>query len=105
MMRMKGLCSIAVADEAGAAEAASNESFAAVVVDLNLRGGRSGLDVLQRLRAEGRSRTAPMFILTGQRDLSSEDAAIVRDHHVQISFKGESLLRFVDRIKAEVERI
>ena len=102
MLNLKGLCSIAVADEADATDAAQRESFSAFVIDVHLRGGRSGLDLLGWLRHRDVSRTTPMFVLTGEHHLPEHQQAFLRDHRADVFFKGESLLRLVDRIKAAV---
>jgi CheY-like chemotaxis protein len=102
MLSLKGLCSIAVADEAEATVAAQHESFSAFVIDVHLRAGRSGLDLLGWLRHQDVSRTTPMFVLTGEHHLPEHQQAFLRDHQAHVFFKGESLLRLVDRIKAVV---
>lgn len=104
MLMIKGCCSIAVEDDTDAAAAAEEETFNAFVLDVHLRGGRSGLDLLRRLRLNGRAATAPMFVLTGQRDLSGQDETFLRDHHAHVFYKGESLLRLVEHIKAEITK-
>ena len=102
LLSLKGLRSIAVADEADATDAAQHESFSAFVIDVHLQGGRSGLDLLGWLRQQDVSRTTPVFVLTGEHHLPEHQQAFLRDHRAHVFFKGESLLRLVDRIMAAV---
>lgn len=51
---------------------AQREPFACIVLDIHL-GGMSGLDLLERLRAEGRE--VPVVIITAHDDQASRDRA------------------------------
>ena len=99
---MNGLCSIAVANDRDAVAAAVQETFEAFIIDVNLNGNRSGLDILRQLRTDARSNASPTFLMTGQSEFSPAEETMIRDLDAQVFYKGESLLRLVDRVKAEI---
>lgn len=49
---------------------ARSQSFDLILLDVGLPGGMSGLDVLRALRVEAKTRSLPVFMLTGRDDLS-----------------------------------
>lgn len=64
---------------------------AAFLLDLDLCSGQGGLLVLRWLRAHPQYAHTPVAILTGSRDLSNNDEAMIRRHRAHIYRKGQPL--------------
>ena len=78
------------------AEARDVEAF---VIDLNLEGPESGLDVLAWLRLQPKYVQTPVFILTGAMDLPENQQLLIRRHRAHLFYKGQSLQLLMDFIQ------
>jgi DNA-binding response OmpR family regulator len=102
-LRLRGcvpLVAMSVREAALIAHATHVDAF---IIDLNLARGHSGLDVLQWLRDQPAYRSAPIFVLTGQLDVSADSLQQIECHHARIFYKGQSLQPLIDDLLRMVD--
>ncbi len=80
--------------------AAGQHSVAAFILDLNLKGGRSGLEVLVWLRQQAQYAGTPTFVLTGQLDVRDEERMLIRGHGARVFYKGLSMQALFAELKS-----
>jgi CheY-like chemotaxis protein len=83
-----------------AVEAVAREQIHALILDVRLGAGPTGLDVLKALRARPELATVPVLILTGAVLSDKEEASITR-HHAFLFQKPEgfdTLISFLDQL-------
>jgi DNA-binding response OmpR family regulator len=73
----------------------------AMILDLELRGGDSGIDVLESLRQRTAYANTPVLVLTGG-TLSPDDAETLRGHRTEVLFKPQPMHRVIDYLKRMV---
>jgi DNA-binding response OmpR family regulator len=89
---------------ADAMTAAVTHEIDAVIVDLGLRGGDSGLDIVQWLRSQPRYRRTPVLILTGRIALAESEEALIRRHGAYVFYKPTpfaELIRYLQRLTSQ----
>lgn len=59
----------------------------AVILDLRLEDGRSGLEVLQQMRIEERLADLPVIILTGVSQVEPHEEEVIRTHGAHLLYK------------------
>jgi CheY-like chemotaxis protein len=79
-----------------AAIAAAEQPLAAVVLDLTLEHGESGLDFLAWLREHPRYGAVPVLILTGRPTLEAGDQELIQRYRAYVFYKPVSTLVLVD---------
>jgi DNA-binding response OmpR family regulator len=75
-------------------------SVHALILDVGLEPGQSGLDLLSAIRSRKEFKEAPILIFTGQ-GLADEEQAVIRRHGAFLFHKPEgfdSLIRFLDTL-------
>ena len=70
----------------------------AVILDLTLRGGESGLDILTWLRTQRERLHTPVCILTGHTVLSDDVEATIRRERAYVFYKGRRMAEIVDHL-------
>jgi len=78
---------------------AESTQIAAFILDVQLRGSESGLDVLAWLRAHPRYASVPVLMLTGLSRLSEDEEAIIQKDHAYLFYKPEKLHLLIDQLK------
>jgi two-component system OmpR family response regulator len=71
----------------------------AVILDLTLKAGESGLDVLIWLRMQREHIETPVFILTGQSHLSEYVEATIRRERAYVFYKGQPLAELLAHLR------
>lgn len=71
----------------------------AFIVDLHLKGGATGLDVVAWVRAQPQFQMTPVFILTGDRDIAPPGVLAIEQHRAEVFHKGESLRPLIERLQ------
>ena len=90
MARFHGFMPVGTSTVDQAIAAAEQHTIVAFILDLNLKSGRSGLEVLAWLRQQPRYARTPVFVLTGQFDMRDTDRAAIRDQRARVFYKGLS---------------
>jgi DNA-binding response OmpR family regulator len=99
-LELYGYRSIETASVDQAVEAFGRERIHALILDVRLGAGPTGLDVLKTLRARPELATVPVLILTGAVLSDAEEASIAR-HRAFLFHKPEgfdTLLAFLDQL-------
>jgi DNA-binding response OmpR family regulator len=78
---------------------AERQNVDAFLLDFDLDNAQAGLLVLRWLRAQPQYADTPVLILTGSRDLSEEEEALMRRHRADVFHKGQSPERLMDYLK------
>lgn len=86
-------------DDAQATLIAQREQVDAFIVDLTLGRGHSGLELVAWLRRQHAYTNAPIFILTGNMDMSQDEQKLIRVHRACVFFKGQSLELLIDNLR------
>ena len=71
----------------------------AVILDLRLGDGRSGLEVLEQMRLEERLADLPVIILTGVSQVEPHEEEIIRSHGAHLLYKRLGYREVVDRLE------
>ena len=82
-----GYTVIAVADPDTAIRHLSKSAIDAVILDIRLAGGRSGLEVLERIRLDDTD--LPVIVLTGVHNLGPAEEALIHRHRADLLYKPE----------------
>lgn len=96
-----GYAVIAVADPDTAARYLRKSAVVAVILDIRLAGGRSGLEVLERIRLDDTSADLPVIVLTGVYVLQPAEEALIHRHRAEVFHKpsvGPELIQRLDRL-------
>ena len=102
MARFHGFMPIATATVEEAVAIAEQRTIIAFILDLNLKGGRSGLEVLAWLRLQPRYARTPVFVLTGQLDTRDEDKTVIRDYGARVFYKGLSTQALFAELRSQL---
>ena len=76
----------------------------AVILDLRLGDGRSGLEVLQQMRVEERLADIPVVILTGASEVSADEDESIRKHGAHLLYKKLGYRTVVDRLEQIINK-
>ena len=76
----------------------------AVLLDLHLAKGESGITVLEWLRTQPRYRDTPIMVLTGEAVVSEHDEESIRRNRAYVYFKGQTLLPLMEHLKRLVAK-
>src|SRR5438477_8353835 len=71
----------------------------AVILDLRLGDGRSGLEVLKQMRVEERLADLPVVILTGVEQVEPDEEESIKKHHAHLLYKKLGYRAVVDRLE------
>ena len=71
----------------------------AFVVDLNLKGTESGLDVLAWLRLQPQYVHTPVLLITGLTEVSAGDEELIRQHRASVLYKVQTLMPVVEYLE------
>jgi len=93
-----GYTVIAVADPDTAARHLRKSDIHAVILDIRLAGGRSGLEVLERIRLDEASTDLPVIVLTGVYFLEPAEVALIHRHRADVFYKPEVGPRLVQHL-------
>ena len=77
---------------------ADSVQLAAFVLDVQLRGGESGLDVLAWLRSQPRYQSVPVLMLTGL-ILTDDEQATIRTRGAHVFYKPKKLNLLIEQLK------
>jgi CheY-like chemotaxis protein len=94
-----GFASVHAASVAELNAAASTHAIDAFILDMNLEGPHSGLDVLTWLRQQPAYGDSLVVVLTGMTELDEGEKAIVRNHRAYVFYKGQSLKPLMDHLQ------
>ena len=75
----------------------------AVILDVRLSGGRSGLEVLTTLRRQAALKTTPAIVMTGVAP-SDEEQALITKHHASLFYKPAGLTSLIGFLEKITER-
>ena len=98
MLRLHGFRPLEAASSADALLMAEQAAVGAFIIDLHLRGGASGIELLACLRKQFPERATPVFLLTGDRDLAPSDYALLERYDAVVFYKGEPLARLMEAL-------
>ena len=102
MVRFQGFVALVATDPEEAMTALQHNEVTAFIMDLNLRHGRSGLEVLTWLRSQRRYEHIPVYVLTGQLDVSDDQRAAIRRYGGRVFYKGLSMQALFVELKAQL---
>lgn len=102
MASFHGLTPVGATTVEEAIATAQDVTAAAFILDLNLKGGRSGLEVLDWLRLQPAYARTPVFVLTGQLDLRDQDRTAIREKGARVFYKGLSTKALFANLKSEL---
>jgi DNA-binding response OmpR family regulator len=71
----------------------------AVILDLRLADDRSGLEVLEMMRLEGRFDSVPVVVLTGVAAVDETEAEIIERHRAHLLYKRFGYREVVQRLE------
>jgi two-component system, chemotaxis family, sensor kinase CheA len=71
----------------------------AVILDLRLGDGRSGLEVLQQMRLEDRLADLPVVVLTGVSEVEPQEEEIIKNHRAHLLYKRLGYREVVERLE------
>jgi two-component system KDP operon response regulator KdpE len=101
LLRLHGFMPLHATNVAEAISVATSKRVEAVVLDLGLRGGDSGMDVLQALRQHSAYSSVPVLVLTGLL-LTNEDEETLRQHHAEVLVKPQPMHRVIEYLKRTI---
>jgi DNA-binding NtrC family response regulator len=78
---------------------AQTEHIDAFLIDMTLKGGESGLDVLAWLRRQPEYKEVPVLVFTGHAVLSPDDEATIQRLRAHIFYKTDTLRLAVEAVK------
>jgi DNA-binding response OmpR family regulator len=76
----------------------------AVILDLRLADGRSGLEVLEQMRFEERLADLPVVILTGVSQVDPEEEETIKKHGAHLLYKSLGYREVVDRLEQIINK-
>ena len=79
--------------------ATEREPIDAILLDLTLADGESGLDVLTWLRMQPAHKSTPVLVFTGQAVLASSQEAFIRRHGASVVYKTDTLRLAVESVQ------
>ena len=71
----------------------------AVILDLRLANGQSGLEVLEQMRIEERLVDTPVVVLTGVSQVEPQEEEIIRNNGAHLLYKRLGYRAVVDRLE------
>ena len=77
----------------------------AVILDLRLGNGRSGLEVLEQMRFEERLADLPVVILTGVPQVEPEEEESIKKHGAHLLYKRMGYRAVVDRLEQIIREV
>jgi CheY-like chemotaxis protein len=81
----------------------SGASIDAVVLDVHLDDNRSGLEVLERIRLDGRFIDLTVVVLTAHAPLGDEDVEIIQRNRAHLLYKQQGCERVFERLEGIVK--
>ena len=99
MLSLSGFSVRIAPTAAEAIEAARLETVGAVVLDLGLGAGMTGLHVLSWLRSQPGYAALPVVIFTGNVDLPEHTEEQIRRHGAHVMFKPQPYEKLVEHLK------
>jgi DNA-binding response OmpR family regulator len=96
VLRVHGFTTVDAATVATAKAAIDRPPVAAVVLDLTLEHGESGLDFLAWLREHPAHRRTPVLLLTGRPTLDEEDPELIRRYRAYVFYEPMSMTVLAD---------
>ena len=96
MLRKSGFTTVEATTVAGAIAATGQQPLAAVVLDLSLDGGDSGLDFLAWLRRHPDHDRTPVLILTGRTTLEAGDQDMISRYRAYVFYKPHPITVLVE---------
>jgi CheY-like chemotaxis protein len=82
-----------------ATQMAERERVDAFVVDLTLRHGGSGLEMVGWLRRQQGYAQSPVFVLTSDLEIPDDQRSLIEQHRAHLFYKGQSLELLIDRLQ------
>ena len=77
----------------------------AVILDLRLGDGRSGLEVLQQMRLEDRLANLPVVVLTGVSEVAPEEEELINKYGAHLLYKRLGYREVVDRLERIIAKV
>ena len=99
MLRLKGFDVERASSVREAVAVLERRRVDAVVLDLSLHGGESGLDLLAWLRARPHHAGTLVLILTGALSLGEDEEALIRRNGAYVFYKPQSYEILLDYLK------
>jgi DNA-binding response OmpR family regulator len=103
MLRLHGFRAEHAGTLSQAISVAEGHAITAVIVDLRLREGQSGLDVVRWFRARPPYAAIPILVLTGALELTEDERSAIEHHRAEVFFKPQRLHLLLDRLKTIVD--
>lgn len=104
MLELRGFAVVTATTCHEAIRAAETGTVHAVVLDLKLHGGSSGLDLLAWCRSQARYATTPVLILTGAVALEEDEEERIRRDRAYVFYKPQQYRGLIDRLERLVSR-
>jgi len=101
LLRLHAFTPLHATNIAEAIEVTQSKKVDAVVLDLGLRGGDSGIDVLRWLRQQAAYSSTPVLVLSGLL-LGPEDEQTLRYYNAELLSKPQPMHRVIDYLKRTV---
>src|SRR5688572_27715741 len=86
-LRFHGFIPLVAANCEDGKTAAQHHDVDGFIIDLNVGIGVSGLEVLTWLRLQPKYQKVPVYVLTGQIDISQDDRDVIRGHGARVFYK------------------
>jgi DNA-binding response OmpR family regulator len=99
-LRGHGFTTAEASTVAAAIAATEQQPLAAVVLDLTLEHGESGLDFLTWLREQPDHSRTPVLILTGRPALEAGDQDLIQRYRAYVFYKPVSMIVLVEFLKS-----
>ncbi|HEY6360492.1 MAG TPA: response regulator [Vicinamibacterales bacterium] len=99
VLRGNGFTTAEAATVGAAIAATEQQSLAAVVLDLTLEHGESGLDFLSWLRQRPDHGSTPVLILTGRTTLEAGDQDLIQRYRAYVFYKPHPFSVLVEYLK------
>jgi two-component system phosphate regulon response regulator OmpR len=98
MLALEGFIPVEALTVDDAKRGVARHRLGAIVLDLLLPNGESGLDFLAWLREQPPHVSTPVLILTGQSTLSEDDRDMIRRHGASVFFKPQPLTALIEEL-------
>ena len=99
LLRLHGFRTESVATVAQALDVTERAPVAAVILDLTLAGGESGLQLLAALRSRPAHVATPVLVLTGHLALPEDDEQMIRRYSAFVFYKNQPLDALIDYVR------
>jgi DNA-binding response OmpR family regulator len=102
LLRLHGFTPLPATNLAEAIAVTQAKKIEAVVLDLGLRGGDSGIDVLRWLRQQAAYASTPVLVLTGLL-LAPDDEETLRYYRAELLSKPQPMHRVIEHLKRVIQ--